>query len=171
MLPGRRISPSCCCCYYRDRREWSRWTTRDDGYCRHRSESVPSSRSCWDHVSVFATTTPKDGVVQSESPGRELTSCATPNTIVFINLHGRGGHHSLLALSIVIGSRSQIGDLGLVIVLLSMDVEWISNRSVILKTADRVTITWIERIINRKLSQPIVSVYPNISTSDRPPQF
>jgi hypothetical protein len=44
---------------------------------------------------------PKDGVVQSESPGRELTSCATPNTIVFINLHGRGGHHSLLALSIV----------------------------------------------------------------------
>jgi hypothetical protein len=114
---------------------------------------------------------PKDGVVQSESPGRELTSCATPNTIVFINLHGRGGHHSLLALSIVIGSRSQIGDLGLVIVLLSMDVEWISNRSVILKTADRVTITWIERIINRKLSQPIVSVYPNISTSDRPPQF
>ena len=155
MLPGRRISPSCCCCH-RDRREWSRWTTRDDGYCRHWSKSVPSPRSCWDHVSVFATTTsqrwcgakriPRAGCQRPVQP---------PNTIVFINLHGRGGHHSLLALSIVIGSRSQIGDLGLVIVLLSMDVEWISNRFVVLKTADRVTITWTERIINRKLSQPI----------------
>ena len=155
MLPGRRISPSCCCCY-RDRREmksldYPRWWLLPplEQICAV-FEILLRPCICIRHHHLpkwcGAKRIPWAGCQRPVQP---------PNTIVFINLHGRGGHHSLLALSIVIGSRSQIGDLGLVIVLLSMDVEWISNRFVILKTADRVTITWTERIINRKLSQPI----------------